>query len=209
MEGGSSLAIPWLDANVPAIVQAWYPGEEGGDAIADVLFGDYNPAGRLPLTFYASDDQLRPITEYDVTKGRAYLYLQDKPLYPFGYGLSFTSFAYSNLSLSAPTANVGDRETATVTVANTGDRDGDEVAQLYVHAENASVAMPIKQLWAFQRVSLRKGESKTVTLSFDTKSLGHWDKGRQAFVVEPGKFDVMVGASSADIRATASFSIAK
>ncbi len=202
LESGSPLAVPWMAQNVPALMEAWYPGQEGGNAIADVLFGDANPSGRLPLTFYAGESQLRPMEEYDITKGRTYMYLQDKPLYAFGHGLGFTSFKYTDLKLSAGSAAAGDHVVATVKVTNTGARDGDEIVQGYVHAEKASVPMPIKQLWAFQRVSLPAGQSKTVSLDLDTKNFGHWDKDRQKFVVEPGLFDIMVGAASDDIRGT-------
>ena len=150
-----------------------------------MLFGDYNPAGRLPLTFYASDAQLRPITEYDLTKGRTYMYLREKPLYPFGYGLSYTSFKYGSLKLSKAVATTHEQITASVDVANTGNRDGEEVVQCYVHARKASVPMPIKQLWAFQRVSIPKGHTRTVALHIDTKNFGHWDKARQALSWNP------------------------
>jgi beta-glucosidase len=200
LNNGSPIAEPWMAEHVPAIVDAWYPGEEGGDAIADVLFGDVNPAGRLPLTFYASDAQLRPMSEYDITKGRTYLYLADKPLYPFGHGLSYTTFDYSNLKLSASSISANGHATAIVTVKNTGSRAGDEVVQCYVHAHNASVPMPSKQLWAFKRITLAAGESKDVSLELNAANFGHWDQDKEKFVVEPGDFDVMVGASSADIR---------
>ena len=209
LNSGSPLAVPMLKEKAPAIVQAWYPGEQGGNAIADVLFGDYNPAGRLPLTFYADDSQLRPMGEYDLTKGRTYMYLQAKPLFPFGYGLSYTSFQYSNLKLSKANVSTKERFTVSVDVTNTGSRDGDEVVQGYVHGQKSSVPMPVKQLWSFQRVSIPKGATKTVTLDLDTGNFGHWDKTRQAFVVEPGKFDIGIGASSEDIRATADIEISK
>ena len=203
LKSGSTLAVPWVADNVPALLQAWYPGEEGGDALADVLFGDYNPSGRLPLTFYASDAQLRPITEYDITKGQTYMYFRDKPLYVFGHGLSYTQFQYGPVQLSKNTATTDDQLTATVDVTNTGSRDGDEVVQCYVHAQTASVPMPIRQLWAFQRVAIPKGQTKTVTLPLETKSFGHWSQAQQKFVVEPGKFDIQVGAASDDIRESA------
>jgi len=184
------------------MVEAWYPGQEGGHALADALFGDVNPSGRLPLTFYAGDSQLRPLDEYDITKGRTYMYFQGKPLYAFGHGLSYTSFRYGNLKLSSNSASADDHITATLDVTNTGSRDGDEIVQGYVHAQRASVPMPTKQLWAFQRVSIPAGQTKSVSLSLDTKNFGHWDKDRQRFIVEPGLFDIMVSASSDDIRAT-------
>jgi beta-glucosidase len=187
--------------DVPAIVEAWYPGQEGGHAIADILFGDVNPSGRLPLTFYAGDSQLRPMDEYDLTKGRTYMYLQGKPLYAFGHGLSYTSFRYANLNVPK-SASANGRFLATVDVTNTGSRDGDEIVQGYVHAEKSSHPMPIKQLWAFQRLFIRAGQTKTVSLSLDPKNFGHWDKDAQKFVIEPGAFDIMVGAASDDIRET-------
>jgi beta-glucosidase len=207
LECGSSVALDWVADKAPAIINAWYPGEEGGDAIADVLFGDVNPSGRLPLTFYASDAQLRPMNEYDLTKGRTYMYLADKPLYPFGYGLSYTHFDYSDLKLDSASATSDQTIAATITVKNTGDRDGDEVVQGYVHAHASSVPMPIRQMWAMSRISLKAGESKTVTLPMQTKNFGHWDEKSHAFVIEPGTFDVMVGPSSADIRQTATVEI--
>ena len=198
-ESGSPLAMP--EANtIPAIVHAWYPGQQGGAAIADILFGDVNPAGRLPLTFYAEDSQLRPIDEYDLTKGRTYMYLEAKPAFPFGHGLSYTRFNYSNLKLSENPATIGSKVVATVDVTNAGDRDGDEVVQGYVTAPKSRVPMPKLQLWSFQRVAIPKGETKTVTLTFDTANFGHWDKTRQDFVVEPGEYDIQIGASSSDIR---------
>ena len=200
LENGSPLAVSSLKNKVPAILEAWYPGEEGGDAIADVLFGDYNPAGRLPLTFYASDAQLRPKDEYDLTKGRTYMYFRDKPLYPFGYGLSYTSFTYANLELSRAAASTNDKINVMVDVTNTGPRTGDEVVQCYVHARSASVPMPIKQMWAFKRVTLAKGETETVSMDLETKNFGHWDQLSQSLLVEPGTFDILVGASSDDIR---------
>jgi len=206
-ESGSSLAMPWAATKMPAIVQAWYPGQEGGRAIADVLFGDVNPSGRLPLTFYSSDEQLRPMSEYDITKGRTYMYLPQKPLYPFGYGLSYTSFQYSELKLSKATASLKEHVTVSVNVTNTGACDGDEIVQCYVHALQSSVPMPIKQLWGFQRVTVPKGTTRTVTLDLDTQNFGHWDEKRQSFVVEPGKFDIMVGATSDDIRAKTSLEL--
>ncbi len=201
LEGGSAIAMPWAET-IPSILLAWYPGEEGGDAIADALFGDYNPAGRLPLTFYASDSQLRPMDEYDLTKGRTYLYFGGKPLYPFGHGLSYTTFQYGKMTLSKARATTDDHVAVSVAVTNTGTRDGEEVVQCYVHARKASVPMPIKQLWAFQRIFIPKGRTKMAVLKLDTKNFGHWDKRLQRFLVEPGSFDVLVGSSSADIRQT-------
>ena len=202
-ESGSPLALPWAVANLPAIVQAWYPGQEGGNAIADILFGDTNPSGRLPLTFYADDSQLRPMEEYDLTKGRTYMYLPDKPEYAFGHGLSYTSFKYGNLRLSKSSATIREKITATVDITNTGNRDGAEVVQGYVTARRSSVPMPKRQLWAFERVNIPRGETRTITLVFDTAKFSHWDEARQSFIVEPGEFDIQVGSSSGEIRTVA------
>jgi len=199
-ESGSPLAMPWVSANLPALVQAWYPGQEGGVAIADIVFGDANPSGRLPLTFYADDTQLRPMEEYDLTKGRTYLYLDPKPAYAFGFGLSYTTFQYANLKLSRTSAAIGEKITATLDVTNTGDRDGDEVVQGYVTALKSSVPMPKRQLWAFQRVSIPHGQTRSVTLAFDTANFGHWDKAQQRFVVEPGEFVIQTASSSDSVR---------
>jgi beta-glucosidase len=199
-ESGSSLALASVADQIPALLQMFYGGQAQGQALADVLFGDYNPSGRLPLTFYADDSQLPPMTDYDLTKGRTYMYLRDKPTYAFGYGLSYTTFTYANLKLSADSAKVGAHFTATVDVSNTGDRDGDEVVQGYVTAPKGPVPMPIRQLWAFQRVHIPQGQTKRVTLSFDSSNFGRWDKSKGTFVVEPGKYDIQIGAASDDIR---------
>ena len=195
---GHPLAINWIKEHVPAILEEWYPGTQGGHAIADVLFGDYNPAGRLPVTFYASDAQLRPFNEYDLTKGRTYMYFAGEPLYPFGWGLSYTNFKYNNLRVSNRNVRSNDTLQVSVDVANVGSRDGDEVVEVYVHQQKCSVKQPIKQLKAFERIHLKKGQRQTVTLPLAVRDWAYWDVNTHAFVVEPGVFDVMVGASSAD-----------
>ncbi|MBZ5562568.1 MAG: glycoside hydrolase family 3 C-terminal domain-containing protein [Acidobacteriia bacterium] len=200
---GNPLAIRWIKEHVPAILEAWYPGPPGGNAIAAVLFGDYNPAGRLPVTFYPSDTQLRPFDEYDLTRGRTYMYFSGEPLYAFGSGLSYTTFAYHNLKVSAKKLAANVTVEVSVDVTNSGTRDGDEVVQVYVHQQKYRVKQPIKQLRAFQRVHLAKGQKQTVTLSLAVKDWAYWDVKTHAFVVEPGAFDILVGASSADIRAQA------
>jgi beta-glucosidase len=195
------LSVKWARDHAPAILQAWYPGEEGGTALADVLFGDYNPAGRLPYTVYESLRDIPPQTEYDVTKGFTYLYFTGTPVFPFGHGLSYTQFRYGDLTLSSPRMAAGGEVEVRVTVTNTGDRAGDEVAQLYVRQVKSSVKRPLKELRGFQRVSLKPGEAKTVTFPLPAEKLAHYDVGRRGFVVEPGRFDILVGSSSADIRA--------
>jgi len=195
------LTVPWLKTHVPALLQAWWPGEEGGHALADVLFGDVNPAGRLPHTVYASEAQVPPLTEYDISKGFTYMYLQGDALFPFGHGLSYTTFAYSGLRLSNSKIKTDGTVTISVEITNTGQRAGDEVAQLYVHDVASSVVRPVKELRGFQRLTLQPGEQRTVNYTLPAAKLAFWDEKTHAFLVEPGAFELMVGASSVDIRA--------
>ena len=200
---GSSLAINWMDENVPAIVDAWYPGESGGTAIADVLFGDYNPAGRLPFTFYKSISDLPSMDDYEVHNGRTYMYFEGEALYPFGYGLSYTSFEYSNIKVKKDKENVK----VSMKVLNTGNYNGDEVVQLYVKDVKSSVKRPIKELAGFKRVNLNKGESQVVTFEVSKDELMFWDVNRKEWVFEKGAYEFMLGASSQDIRLRKSISI--
>ncbi len=187
---GSALAVNWADDNIPAIVEAWYPGQAGGDAIADVLFGDYNPAGRLPVTFYRSVDDLPPFDDYRM-EGRTYRYFRGEPLYRFGHGLSYTHFGYSDLQLSAESIAAGDTVMVSVDVTNVGQRSGDEVVQLYVSDVAASVQVPKRQLAGFRRVHLDPGEKRTVTFSLTPRQFSLVDdEGRR--VIEPGAFQVTV-----------------
>jgi len=183
---GSALAVNWANENAPAILTAWYPGGEGGTAIADVLFGDYNPAGRLPVTFYKSVDQLPPFTDYSMA-GRTYRYFKGEPLYPFGYGLSYTQFVYSNLR-----SNVGDSVKVSVDVRNTGEREGDEVVQLYLTDVAASAPVPIRTLVGFDRISLRPREKRTVTFTITPRQMSLIDN-RGKRVIEPGEFMISAG----------------
>ena len=193
---GSSLTVNWMDEHIPAIVNAWYPGESGGTAVAEVLFGDYNPAGRLPLTYYKSLDELPPFDDYDITKGRTYQYFKGDVLYPFGYGLSYTAFKYSDLHVED-----GENEVAvSFNLKNTGRRAGDEVAQVYVKLPERDEIMPIKELKGFERVYLKKGERRTVTIRLRKDLLRYWDEAQAKFVNPSGEYTIMVGASSADIR---------
>jgi beta-glucosidase len=204
---GGPLTVKWESENLPAIVEAFYAGEEGGNAIADVLFGNYNPGGKLPYTVYQSLDQIPPMTEYDITMGFTYMYMNGKPLYPFGHGLSYTTFRYTNLSVSPNRIPGSGQVTVRVAVQNTGKRAGDEVVQLYVHDFEASVKRPGKELRGFERVSLKPGERKTVSFSLPAEKLSFWDTNKKAFVVEPGVFDVLIGSSSEDIRAKGQFQV--
>ncbi len=199
LTGGSALAVNWEEENLPAIIDTWYPGEEGGNAVADVLFGDYNPAGRLPVTFYESAKDIPPFTDYSM-QGRTYRYFKGTPLYPFGFGLSYTTFDYSDLNVSKDVAKPGDTLTVSVKVKNTGERDGDEVVQLYVKDLTSKEPQPIKSLKGFDRVSIKKGEVKTVEISLPVRSLKYYDDAKMGYVVEPGKYELQVGSSSSDIR---------
>jgi beta-glucosidase len=204
---GSPLSIGWLKENIPAVVEAWYPGEEGGTAVADVLFGDYNPAGRLSMTFYKSVEQLPPFDDYDIRKGRTYMHLKERPLFPFGYGLSYTTFEYGGLSVEPKKIGSSGKVNVSINVKNTGQYDGDEVVQLYVRDVEASLQRPMKQLAGFERIHLKKGEEKTVGFTLTAESFSYYDVAGGKFIVEPGRFDVMIGASSDDIRAKDSFEV--
>jgi beta-glucosidase len=186
---GSAIALNWASAHVPAILEAWYPGEEGGTAIASALFGDYNPGGRLPVTFYRSADDLPPFEDYAMA-GRTYRYFGGEPLYPFGFGLSYTQFAYSELALSADHVSDGDTVTLTVDVENTGSRAGDEVAQVYLSAGRSGY--PLRQLAAFKRLTLAPRERRTLTFSLSAAQFTRvLDDGSR--VLETGRFEVFAG----------------
>src|SRR6185437_2655462 len=169
MMTGSALGTEWESAHLPAIVDAWYGGEAAGTAVADVLFGDYNPAGRLPVTFYRSVAQLPDFSDYNM-KGRTYKYFTGKPLYPFGYGLSYTSFRYSALAIPAR-VQTGDAMPIAVTVENTGKREGDEVVELYVRHVGVHGRAPIHALAGFTRVHLVPGEKRVVHFTLDARAL--------------------------------------
>jgi len=193
-------AINWAQENVPAIVHMAHNSQEEGNALADVLFGDYNPAGRLNQTWVKSINDLPPMMDYNIRHGRTYMYFKGQPLYPFGYGLSYTTFAYSNLHTSAPRLAKDGKITVSVTVSNTGKRDGQEVVQLYVKHMGSKVERPIKELRGFERVALKAGETKTVQIPLAAKDLAYWDVQTKQWVVEDEKVNLMVGGSSADVK---------
>lgn len=193
---GSALALNWEDANIDAILNAWYGGQEGGTAVADILFGDYNPAGRLPVTFYKSIDQLPDFQDYSM-KGRTYRYMTEAPLYPFGYGLSYTTFAYQNAKLSNDKIGKEQSVTLTLDIANTGQRDGDEVAQIYIKNPNDPEG-PIKALKAFKRVNVKAGASTPLRIELPSKAFQSFNDQTQAMEVRPGTYQVLYGSSSAD-----------
>ena len=187
---GSAVAVNWARDHVPAIVELWYPGQAGGEAIADVLFGDYSPAGRLPVTFYKSESDLPPFEDYDM-RGRTYRYFAGEPLYPFGYGLSYTKFSYRNL-IAPDEVAAGAALTVSVQVKNSGARDGEEVVQLYVRHAGASPPAPIRALEGFQRIALRAGEEKTVAFTLGPRELSTVDEsGRR--VERAGQVEIAVG----------------
>lgn len=200
---GSALALGPAEAEASAIVQAWYPGQAGGTAVADVLLGNYNPAGRLPVTFYRATTDLPEFTDYRMA-GRTYRYFTGQPLYPFGYGLSYTKFAYANLRVAA----VPDHTLAvTVDVTNTGDRDGDEVVQLYATPPAASHPREREALCGFVRVHLAKGEMRRVNLIVPITALRRWSTEQKAYAIPSGEWTIRAGASSADIRQTATIAL--
>lgn len=189
----------WMD-QAGAILAAWYPGEQGGMAVAEALFGDYNPGGRLPVTWPVHEGQLPLVYNHKPTgRGDDYLNLTGQPLFPFGYGLSYTSFSYSDARLENPVIQTGDTAWVSLRVSNTGERAGDEVVQLYLRDELASVARPVIELKGFQRVHLRPGESTIVRFAITPEMLSMLDKDLKR-VIEPGKFRILIGASSRDIR---------
>jgi beta-glucosidase len=187
---GSALSVNWAAERLPAVIEVWYPGQAAGPALADVLFGDYNPAGRLPITFYTSADELPPFKDYRM-KGRTYRFYKGKALFPFGYGLSYTRFEYANLRL--PAAVDADREfEVAVDVRNSGGRAGEEVVQLYITNKDASVPVPLRSLQGFKRILLNPGESQTVTFIVQPGQLAVLDKDFKR-IVEPGPFEIAVG----------------
>ena len=207
LTGGSAMAVDWAQAKLPAILMAWYPGQRGGNAVADVLFGETNPSGRLPVTFYKADEKLPDFEDYSM-KNRTYRYFEGQPLYPFGHGLSYTKFAYSGLKLDKSAVTADGAVTATITVKNTGKRAGDEVVQLYVKPLDPKRPRALKDLRGIERVSLKPGESKQISFTLQPdRDLRIYDADKKAYAVDAGRFEVQVGASSADVRARAPFTV--
>jgi beta-glucosidase len=197
MMTGSAIAIPWEDENVPAIVNAWYGGQSAGTAVADVLFGDYNPAGRLPVTFYRSDSDLPDFSNYDMTN-RTYRYFTGEALYPFGYGLSYTNFKYDMMSVPSSIAK-GKKLVVTARVTNTGKRSGEEVVQLYISNQDKNIKSPLKALKGFQRISLKASESKMVKFNLSTDDLSVVSETGSLQQVK-GKIMISVGGGQPGIK---------
>lgn len=196
---GSAIALTWEDENLPAIVQAWYPGQSGGQAVAEVLFGEINPSGHLPITFYRSTADLPPFEDYSMSN-RTYRYFTGKPLYAFGHGLHYTKFEYKSGRLSPKKIRPDGKVKVTFTIKNAGRRDGDEVAQVYYRHVNPKVPQPRLALCGFSRVSLKAGQSTKVTIELPAERFRYWDTERKRYVVEPGQYELMIAAASDDIR---------
>jgi beta-glucosidase len=213
--------MPWLD-DVPAVVNAYYAGQEQGATVASILFGDVNPSGKLPITFPRSEAQvpaanptlkaadLTTVYAEGIFVGyRAYDQNDLEPLFPFGHGLSYTTFAYDNLQLSADTMAANEPLTVSIDLTNTGQRAGQEIVQLYIRDLEASVPRPPKELKGFEKVSLLPGETKTISLTIDQGALAFWSEAERAWVAEAGVFEALIGSSSRDIRARAEFRLAE
>ena len=203
---GSALSINWEQENINAIVETWYGGEKAGAALADVLMGAYNPAGRLPVTFYRSINDLPAFDDYSMN-GKTYRYTTKPVLYPFGYGLSYSNFTYSDLKLSALALDSQKPLQISCTVKNTGTYNGDEVVQLYIKQQG--VAMPLKELKGFKRIHLEKGMQQLVTFQLKAEDIQHYSEQLDDLSVIPGKIELMIGASSADSRLSAQFELKK
>jgi beta-glucosidase len=198
---GRPTSIRYIAAHVPAILGSWSLGQETGTAVADVLFGDYNPSGKLPITFPQSVGQLPDFYNHKPSGAMGYELSVNEPLFPFGYGLSYTSFKYDNLRLSPQKIGPQGQTTVSVDVTNTGQRAGDAVVQMYIRDQVSSVTRPVKELKGFRRISLEPGQTKTVEFVLRPDALGFYNQEIR-HVVEPGLFDVMVGGNSVDLKKT-------
>ncbi len=200
LTAGSALAVDWAKAHLPAILVAWYPGQRGGNAVADVLFGTANPAGRLPVTFYKESEQLPAFDDYSM-RGRTYRYFQGEPLFPFGHGLSYTRFEYSGLKIDRSNAAPGDTVRVSFAVKNVGARAGEEVAQLYVRAMAPRESRALKDLRGLQRFALKPGETREVSFTLvPSRDFAHYDVEQKRYAVDAGDYEIQLGASSTDIR---------
>jgi beta-glucosidase len=206
LTGGSALAVDWAQEKLPAILAAWYPGQRGGNAVADVLFGDVSPAGRLPVTFYKASEKLPPFENYDM-RGRTYRYFEGTPLYPFGHG-SYTRFEYSDLKLDRDSTQASNVVQMTLMAKNVGARAGDEVVQLYVQPRDPKRPRALKELRGVQRLTLQPGEARQVRFEVQPmRDFVHYDVDRKAYAVDPGTYEIQLGASSMDIRLSGSVKV--
>jgi beta-glucosidase len=200
LANGSALAVNWAQQHVSAILESWYAGEEGGAAIAETLSGKNNPAGRLPVTFYTGIDQLPPFEDYAM-KGRTYRYFEGKPLYPFGFGLSYTTFSYKGLTLPKKAINAGGPLITVVTVTNSGKREGDEVIQLYLSFPNVAGA-PLRALRGFKRIHLNPGESQKVSFELKDRDLSMVTEAGEPIIAE-GEYSISIGGGQPNTEAQA------
>ncbi|MEN8118984.1 MAG: glycoside hydrolase family 3 N-terminal domain-containing protein [Bacteroidota bacterium] len=196
--GGSAIAIPEILNLADAVLFAWYPGEQGGKAVADIIFGDVNPSGRLPVTFYKSVDDLPAFDDYNM-QGRTYRFFQGETLFPFGYGLSYTTFDFKNFKTNKEIYNQDEIIQLSLSVENTGGFDGDDVIQVYYKSVNSQLNKPIKSLIRFNRLSIKKGENKTIEISVPVKEMALWDINEKKYVVEPGKYQLLVSKNANDV----------
>ncbi|QSF46317.1 glycoside hydrolase family 3 protein [Paenibacillus tianjinensis] len=202
--GSYPITSTWIDEHIPAVLYTSHSGQELGNAVAEVLFGGYSPSGKLNMTWYRSVDQLSPLMDYDIIKGkRTYMYFDGEPLYPFGHGLSYAQVAYKQLTLAAEELQQNDRISLSVELENSGSVDGDEVVQLYVQSLSTRIRRPLKQLKGFEKIRLGAGESQTVSFSLPVAELVFWDVTREQYCVEDGEYNILVGRSSADIQLSA------
>ena len=206
LTNGSAISLSRESEQIQAIVEAWYPGQQGGKALAEVLFGLYNPAGRLPVTFYNSEDDLPPFTEYSM-KGRTYKYFTGKPLYPFGYGLSFSKFAYIEAGPDKPAYSSADTIKLTVKVKNEGPFDGDEVVQVYFRKKDSKYERPLKSLCGFQRKNIRNGAVESMLVNVAVNDLRIFDPVKQDYAVEQGGYELLIGPDSATPLLTANIEV--
>jgi beta-glucosidase len=210
---GRPLDLRWAAANVPAILDIWYPGTQGGAAVADLIFGDVGPAGKLPFTWPRTVGQVPLVYSHTVShepanQGRRYWDEESTPLYPFGYGLSYSRFAYGDLTLDRDQLRAGQTLTVSVTVTNTGERAADEVAQLYIHQRHGTASRPVRELKGFQRVSLAPGESRTLEFPLGPAELRYWNAAVRDWVIDATTIDVFAGSDST-AELTASFTISR
>ncbi len=197
---GAAVAMPWAATNIPAIVQAWYPGQAGGTAVAGMLFGEVNPAGRLPVTFYRATEDLPAFTNYAMSN-RTYRYFTGEPLYAFGHGLSYTRFKYEGAQLNHAEAGPGDVVRLSVDVSNTGAMDGEEVVQVYFRHVKSALPQAREALCGFRRVAVKQGQTARVAIEFPVKEFRYWDVAAKQYAIEPGEYEILAGAASDDIRA--------
>ena len=200
-------AINWTQEHVPAIVHMTQNSQETGTALADVLFGDYNPAGRLTQTWVKDITDLPELLDYNIRNGRTYMYFKGKPLYAFGHGLSYTTFKYNSVETNSETISKNGEVKVTVSITNAGNKDGDEVVQLYVKQLNSKVERAQKELKAFQRVFFKAGETKNVSLILKAKDLEYWNTTKQQFELENNSIEIQIGSTSDSILQTKNITV--